>query len=405
MRRRDPGNLETPLARSCDRFTLGAAGRFPAKDLMTVRIFLFFTLLLFVACGKKPVSETREARPVPIRTGQAIARDVPVYIDETGATVASETVSIRAQVSGVVTSVEFTEGAKVEKGTVLFRLDDRPFRTEYDKAVAVVERNQAALELAVSQKKRAESLSRDRVIAQQEVESALSQFKGATAQILSDKASVEAARLNLEYCTIRTPLTGRTGKHLVDAGNLVQANGDPLVIIQAVDPLYVDFAIPESKMPGVREQIKSGELKLVVTAPADPKSAREGVLRFLDTSIRQGTGTLDLRGVIPNEDHMFWPGQFVHVRLILRTLKDAVLIPSSAIQLGQESDYVFVVKEDQTVDLRDVKTGQRQGDLIVVEEGISPGETVVTSGQLSLAPGVRVNDVGAEESAAGAPAK
>ena len=205
------------------------------------------------------------------------------------------------------------------------------------------------------------------------------------------QASLETARLNLEYCYIHSPIDGRAGARLVDVGNVVQANATSLLSIQRLDPIYANFTITEGDLPAVQKQTSRGMLRAAVRLPSDPEStARSGRVEFLDNTVQNGTGTVNLRATMSNPDHHFWPGQFVDVKLILSTEKGAVLIPSQATQISQRGLFVYVVKADDTVELRPIKLGQRQGDQIVVTEGVAPNERVVLAGQMLVRPGGKV---------------
>jgi multidrug efflux system membrane fusion protein len=227
----------------------------------------------------------------------------------------------------------------------------------------------------------------------------------------SAEAALETAQLNLEYCYIHSPIQGRAGARLVDVGNVVQANTTGLLLIQRLDPIYADFTITERDLPNVQKEMTRGTLETFVRLPSDPEEhVRGGKLTFLDNTVQNGTGTVFLRATISNPDHHFWPGQFVNVRLVLATQKGAVLIPNQATQISQKGPFVYVVKPDNTADLRLVTLGQRQGDNIVVSQGVAPGENVIVAGQMTVAPNskVRVDTGGATPAAgkqSGTPAK
>ena len=195
----------------------------------------------------------------------------------------------------------------------------------------------------------------------------------AEAQVQQSQAAVETARLNLEYCTIRSPIDGRAGQRLVDIGNVVAANTGSLLVIERLDPIYADFTITENDLTAVQRNMQSGTLKVEVRLPDEPDKPRDGKLTFLDNAVQEGTGTVKLRATIPNGDHYFWPGRFVKVRLVLSTLHGAVLVPAAAPQISAKGPFVYVIKEDSTAELRPVKLGQRQDEFVVVEEGLSLG--------------------------------
>jgi multidrug efflux system membrane fusion protein len=316
--------------------------------------------------------------PRPVAAAKVITQDVPLYIDEIGTCAAFETVQIQAQVGGQIIAREFKDGADVKKGDLLFRIDPRPYEAALSTAQADLALNQANL-------KRQEMLRAEKVSATQELDTAQANAQKA-------EAAVKAAQVNLEHCYIKSPIDGRIGLRNVDVGNVVGGSGGPvLVTIQGMDPIYTDFTVAEPDLPLVRRYLGGGKLKVLTDAEDDELPPREGELEFIDNSLQPGTGTVKARAITPNPDRALWPAQFVRARLILETLKDSKLVPSSAVQIGQNGPYVFVVKDDSTLELRQVRPGQRHGDLTVVTEGVKAGERVVVSGQLQLAPGAKVS--------------
>jgi multidrug efflux system membrane fusion protein len=265
----------------------------------------------------------------------------------------------------------------VKKGDLLFTIDPRPYQAALDQAKAQAELDQLNL-------KRQEDLSARKVISQQDYDTAV-----ANAQ--KSQAATESAQVNLDWCYIKSPINGRVGLRNVDVGNLVGPSTASLVTIQGLDPIYTDFTVAENDLPLVRKYLGGPNVK-VQTYLADGSIApRTGDLYFIDNAVQPGSGTVKVRGVTANPDRALWPSQFVRVRFILDTLKNATLVPAEAVQVSQSGPFVFVVKPDNTVDLRPVKPGQLQeGDLTVVESGVKPNETVVVTGQLALAPGAKV---------------
>ncbi len=349
-------------------------------------------LLFLSGCGGKPSAEA----PKPLRPVTAAVvetRDVPVYLDEIGNCTAYETVMFQPQVTGAITAIHFKDGAEVRKDDLLFSIDPRPYQAALDKAKATLEQDRAKAEYDRLQVKRYEELIKTKVIAPQEFDSLRSTAQASQAALLADEALVNTARINLEFCEIRSPIEGRASKRMVDIGNIVTANTTQLLLLQRQDPIYVDFTIPEGALSNVRKYRAKGTLKVEASFADDPSKRREGAFDFLDSGVQQNSGTVRIRAVLENKDRLFWPGQFVNVRLLLDTLKDAMLIPNEALQVGQTGPFVFVVKGDSTVELRKVQPGQRQGEAVVVQEGLKPGETVVVTGQIALAPGTRVQIV------------
>ncbi len=329
--------------------------------------------------------------PVNVSTALAVSKPVPLYIDEIGTCVALQSVSILPQVSGAIAKINFQDGAELKQGDPLFTIDPRLYEAARDKAEATLLSDQATLELNKAQLKRNQELAEGNYISAQELENFKTTVATNEATVRGDSASLKTAQINLEYCTMTSPIDGKAGVHQVDIGAVVTAySNTPLVSIQRLDPLYVDFIVAETDLPQVRNYFKTGSLKVEVYYPEAEQKKRTGELFFLDNAVQTGSGTVKLRAILHNEDHFFWPGQFVNVRILLDTIQNAVLVPNEAVQIGNNGPFVFIVKPDNTVELRFVKPGQHQGDQIVVTEGIQAGETVVVSGQLSLAPGAKV---------------
>ena len=340
-------------------------------------ILLVVLLLTLRGFTNKPKTPNMPG-PRPVTTARVITQDVPLYLDEIGTTAAYETVQIQAQVSGQIVSREFQDGAEVKKGDLLFQIDPRPYQAALASAQADLALNQATL-------KRQEQLRREKVTASQE-------WDTAQANASRSEAAVAAAQVNLERCYIKAPIDGRVGLRNVDVGNVVgPTSTTPLVTIMGMDPIYSDFTVAEPDLPLVRPYLNNPNLKVVTDAEGDNIDPRDGKLYFIDNAVQPGAGTVKVRGVTPNPDRALWPSQFVKVRLVLDIIKEAKLVPGSAVQIGQNGPYVFVVLADSTLELRQVKPGQPQGDLVVINEGVEKGETVVTSGQLQLAPKMKVN--------------
>ena len=372
---------------------------------MTVRSALLGLALIFAglaACNKKPEANF-ERPPAPVTIARAIARDVPVYIDAVGKTVAREVVSVQPQVSGRITQIHFTDGANVKIGDLLFTIDPRPYQAQLNQAEANVAQAEAALSLAKVNFARVENVGDPRAVSRQDYDTKKNAVDAGEAQVKQLRAAVENARLNLEYCTIRSPINGRAGQRAVDVGNVVSANNGSLLVIQRLDPIYADFTVTESELSGVQRNMAKQALKVEVRLPDDGTEPREGNLTFLDNSVQEGSGTVKLRATLNNNDRSLWPGRFVKVRLILQTQRDAVLVPADAPQLSAKGPFVYVVKPDSSAELRPVKVGQRQEDLIVIKDGLKADERVVVSGQLGVTPGGKVRVLQPTDPAKAAP--
>jgi membrane fusion protein, multidrug efflux system len=328
--------------------------------------------------------------PRTVAVAKVITKDVPLYLDEIGTTTAAETVQVQAQVSGQIISRDFEDGADVKKGDVLFRIDPRPFEAALASA-------QADAALAHATFARQTELRSKAVVAGQD-------YDTAQANAMKADAAMKAAQVNLDYCTIRSPIDGRTSLRNIDVGNLVGPSSPPLVMVQRLDPIYTDFTIAEPDLPLVRQHLNGPPLKVLTESEDDKIPPRAGQMTFIDNTVQPGVGTVRARATTENGDRALWPAQFVRVRLILETLKNAMLVPSSAVQIGQNGPYAFVLKSDSTLDLRQVKPGQKQDDdMTVILNGVKPGETVITRGQLQLAPGMKVAAQEEKQSSTAAP--
>jgi membrane fusion protein, multidrug efflux system len=349
-------------------------------------------LLATVACSRGNVHAAAPVMPPPLVTVvKATTQDVPRYLDEIGRNAAFESVTITPQVSGRIVERQFQDGENLRRGQLLFVIDPRPYKAQVDAAQATLAQAKAALDLAKIQFARDEEVIGDHAISKQDYDTKKNTVDVDQAQVEAADAALETAKINLDYCYIHSPIDGRAGARMVDVGNVVQPNTTSLLSIQRLDPIYANFTITEGDLPAVQKQMSTGTLKAVVRLPSDAENAaRNGRVEFLDNTVQNGSGTVDLRATMSNSDHHFWPGQFVDVKLVLSTEKGAVLIPNQAAQISQRGPFVYVVKSDDTAELRPVKLGQRQGDQVVVTEGIAPNELVVLAGQMLIRPGGKV---------------
>ena len=328
---------------------------------------------------------------VPVTVAPVLQETVPVRQQAIGNVEAYQTVAVKARVDGQIIEVNFREGQPVKKGAVLFRIDPRPYEAALRQAEANALRDAAARDQARSQEQRYKELLEKNFISKEAYAQIRTNAETASASAKASQAALENTRLNLEYCTIRSPLDGVVGKVLLQAGNLVKANDvTPLVVINQVRPIYVNFSIPEQNLPEVRKYMAAGPLSVEVL-PADPGQPRHtGRLIFVDNAVDPSTGTIRLRAQFDNEDAWLWPGQFVNVSLRLYDQPNAILVPSQAVQTGPEGAYVFVVGEDSVADLRRVKVSRTDGERTIIASGLTKGERVVTRGQLRLGPKTRV---------------
>jgi membrane fusion protein, multidrug efflux system len=355
-------------------------------------------LLQALGCSSGKVQAAPAGPPPPlVSVVEARTQDVPRYLDEIGRNAALESVTVTPQVGGRIEERHFKDGDNLKKGQLLFVIDPRPYKAQLDAAQATLAQNKAALELAQIEFERDADILNTRAISKEDYDTKKNAVNVSKAQVEAAEAALETAKLNLEYCYIHSPIDGRAGARLVDVGNVVQTNSTALLSIQRNDPIYANFTVTERDLPEVQKQLTHRTLKTLTWLPTDSASeARTGIVEFLDNTVQNGTGTVNLRATIPNGDRHFWPGQFVNVRLVLGTDQGAVLIPSEATQISQRGPFVFVVKSDDTAELRPVVLGQRQGSDVVVTGGLSAGERVVVVGQMTVRPGgkVRVGNAG-----------
>jgi multidrug efflux system membrane fusion protein len=345
-----------------------------------------------------------ESGPVPVVTATAVAKAMPVGLAAVGAAEAISTVQVRSQVTGRLAKVHFEEGQEVEQGQVLFTIDPAPFQVALDQANAILARDTAQAQNADAQVARLKNLLDRGLIPREQYETQLATATALKATTDADRAAVSAAQINLQYTTITAPAAGRTGALQAHVGDLVQANGSsPLVVLNQMAPIYVTFSVPGKSLDSIRRFQRAAPLRVTARlqgiADADATSGR---LTFVDNVVDAETGTIRLKATFQNGDRGLWPGQFVDVNLLLTTEPRAVVVPSLAVQAGQQGPYVFVIDAKSQAEMRPVTVARIEGDESVIASGITPGEVVVTDGQLRLTPGVHVAPRGpARASAAG----
>jgi membrane fusion protein, multidrug efflux system len=309
------------------------------------------------------------------------------------------TVAVKARVDGEIDSVHFKEGDEVKQGALLFQIDPRPFQAALQQAQAALLRDQALFDRARAQDDRYKDLLGKNFISQDAYEQVRTNSETAAATVSADRAAVESASLQLGYCTIRAPVTGYAGKIMIQRGNLIKANdAAPLVTINQVVPVYVSFSIPEQSLTEVRGYQAKGELRVEAALANSDRPPAQGKITFVDNGTDLTTGTIKLKAEFANTDKALWPGQFVNVGLTLHEQRDALVLPSAAVQNGPNGQFVYVVKPDQTVEIRQIKIARTEGNDTVAAAGVSVGESVVTVGQLRLGPGAKVTIVGAKAS-------
>ncbi len=349
-------------------------------------------LVATAACSSSKGNGQGRALPgSPVDVAQVAAKDVPLDINAVGRVEAISTVAVKAQVTGEVLAVHFKEGQPVRKGDLLFTIDPRPFEIALRQAESMLEKDRALLRNAQADVARYAELVQKDYVTKQQYDTAVANRDVLVAAIKADEAAVANARLQLDYTSVRSPIDGRTGSLLIDAGNIIKANDtSPAVVIEQIAPIYVTFSVPEQNLPRIKEFMARAPLATEAVPNDNGHAPVSGVLTFIDNAIDQTTGMITLKATFDNRDSALWPGQFLNVRLTLTTEKDAVVVPSPAVQTGQSGQYVYVVKDDMTAEMRPVKVGRTRGEESVIASGLKPGERVVTDGQLRLAPGARV---------------
>ena len=326
---------------------------------------------------------------VPVTAGLAEPKDIPVYLTGLGTVQAFNTVVVKVRVDGQLDKVAFTEGQDVKAGDLLAQIDPRPYQAALDQAKAVKAKDEAQLENNRRDLQR--SISLHEFATKQSVDTQSALVRQFEATIQGDQAAIESAQTQLTYSTITAPLSGRIGVRLVDQGNIVHASdANGLAMITQLQPISVIFSLSDQQLRNVSREMANGPLKVIAEGRTDHQPLGEGTLALVDNQIDQSTGTIRLKATFPNEDHSLWPGQFINVRLLLRTLPQVVTVPSTAIQRGPNGMYVYVIKPDSTVAMQPVSVGQMNDGTSVVEKGLEPGEKIVVRGQYRLQPGTRV---------------
>jgi len=329
--------------------------------------------------------------PKLVGVAKVEVREVPVQITAVGSIDPLRTVNVKSRVDGQVVAVKFKAGDEVKANQVLFRLDDRPALAALNQAEAAFARDVATLQNQKRELARQEQLMAAKIATQQDYDTAHTAVAVTSEVIALDKAAIESARLTLEYNTIRAPIGGRTGKILIDLGNVIKATDTfPLVTINQIQPIYVTFSVPQRYLDEIRASLSSGRLPVKVSPPESKRTLAEGYLDFVDNAVDTSTATISLRAIFPNEKETLWPGQFVTATLVLSNERDAVIVPPEAVQTGREGSFVYVVKPDNTVQYRSVTVDRTVNGSAVISKGLAEGDTVVTDGQLNLLDGSRI---------------
>jgi multidrug efflux system membrane fusion protein len=365
------------------------SGFVKTADRIVFFILSFLFLAFFSACGGKEQPPKRP--PVPVTSAAVIQKTVPVQLNAIGNVEAYSTVSVKSQIGGILNHVHFKEGQDVRKGDILFTIDPRPYEAALKQAEANLAKDNAQLENAREEVRRYAELVKKGYVAQQQYDQIRTNAATFEATVNADKAVVENARLQLKYCYIYSPITGRTGNLFANQGNLIKSNADTsMVVINQIQPIYVTFSVPEQYLPEIKRYMAEGKLKVEAFLSKEDVNPEQGVLTFIDNAVDLATGTIELKGTFANKGKRLWPGQFVSAVLTLTSQPDAIIVPSQSIQTGQKGQYVFVIKNDLTVEDRPVIVGRTLNSETVIDKGLQSGERVVTDGQLRLVPGAKV---------------
>jgi multidrug efflux system membrane fusion protein len=364
---------------------------------LSLGILLASGLVFLQSCSNKPAVSKPEAAqvampqmpPVPVTVGAASLKTVPVQVRVIGTGEAFSTINVKSQVEGRMESVHFQEGQDVKKGDLLFSIDPRPFEAAVQQAEANLARDQALLKNAKAQAQRYDALFKAGIVSKDQYDQFSTNAASLEATVRADQAALETGKIQLGYCSIYAAIDGRTGNLMVHPGNTVKSGDATLVVINQISPIYVDFSVPEQNLLEVKKYQAQGNLPVQAIVPQEENHPEEGKVTFINNTVDNTTGTILLKGTFPNPDRRLWPGQFVNVVLTLTAMHDAVVVPSAAVQTGQQGQYVFVVKGDNSVEIRPVVPGTVLGGDEVIEKGIQSGERVVTDGQLMLYPGAR----------------
>lgn len=372
--------------------------------LQASSFFLAGLIALFLVCScsdkKQDSQNIKKDRAVPVIVAQVMEKAVPVQIMAIGNAEALETVSIKSRVGGELKRVHFREGQDVNQGDLLFTIDPDTYDAALKQAQANLARNMALLKKAEEDVKRYSDLVRKEYISQEQYDQSVTNVDALKAQIRADQAAIDNAQLQVGYCTIRAPISGRTGDLLADRGNMIKAQDDnkSLVVINQIQPIHVSFAVPEQNLGEIKKYAAAGKLKLKALISKDGQFSEDGTLTFIDNTVDKATGTIRMKGTFDNKERKLWPGQFVNLVLDLTVQSKAVVVPSQAVQTGIEGQYVYIIRPNLTAEARPVVLGRSFDGQTVIEKGLQAGENVVTDGQFQLVSGVKVQIKGSPES-------
>jgi multidrug efflux system membrane fusion protein len=360
-------------------------------------ISCFLAMNVAAGCSRDAASESeaavrRRQMTLPVSVQDVVEKTLPIQVQAVGTVQAYATVSVKAQVDGELVAVHFKDGQCVEAGAALFTIDPRPVQAQLKQMQATLAKDSAQLENALKELERIKSVVGKGYVSEEQHDQAIANATALKATVQADEAGIENVKLQLSYCFINSPIAGCLGALKVDRGNLVKSNdaANPLVVINQITPVYVNFFMPEKYLPDVRKYMASGKLQVQAAIPGREDLPAKGEVTFMDNAVDPATGTIQLKATFPNNDKSLWPGQFVNVVVTLTQKRGALVIPSRAVQTGQEGPYVFVVKPDLTAEYRPIVVGRTVNEEVIIDQGLQNGEKVVTDGQLGLSPGAHV---------------
>jgi multidrug efflux system membrane fusion protein len=362
--------------------------RFISKEgLKFSTLLLILVLISSCSSGK---AEKNKPSGIPVSVGVVASKNLPYKIVSIGNVEAYNIISVKAMVNGEIIGVNFKEGQYVNKGDLLYKIDPRSYEAALKQAEANLAKDTALARKSGEDVKRYKYLVKEELVPVKDYDQVIANDEALAATLKADRAFVETNKLQLEYTSIRSPISGIAGNILINTGNVVKANDAALVTINQVNPIYVTFAVPERNLSEIKKRMAAGKLEVQAVIPGQENDPQTGVLSFIDNAVDRATGTIKLKGIFENRNRRLWPGQFVSVTLFLYLQTDAIAVPSQAVQSGQMGQFVYVLKNDQTTEVRPVVVARTYENDSIIEEGLKPGEQVITDGILMLKPGAKV---------------
>lgn len=358
---------------------------------MKYRYLIYALVFCLSGCSKE--EKPKESPAVPVETGKVHQKDTPIYINAVGNVSAKFTIDVRSQVTGILKEVHIQEGQEVAIGQLIYTIDPAPYQADLDKAKAQLRVDEAHLKLAADKVMRYTELAEQDYISQLQFDELVTNVELAKATVDVDRALIESAQVNLDYCYIRSPVNGKISYNEKDPGNLIAANAqEPMTSIRQMNPALVNFTISQKDFLKLQQEHPEGQTHFIFNMlDSDNKEVKkEGVIYFIDNNFNLQSGSIQLRGTIDNKDYALWPGEFGKVQIIVKVLKNAILVPLEAIEVGQKGAYVYLLKPDNTVTTKYVHVLEKVEDLVVIEEGLKEGDIVVTNGQVNLHDGIAV---------------